>query len=313
MDKMEWNGKSWICPSDRELTLRAKLGAGWSVHSNDVFRKGTVLPSTERQSIEDVLHRAKHLEILESERIQKMVCRLNNMTQNTLGDGRKTCAMCAASVGRFRASFIRCYDCTKAVCEKCSIDTHSNSSEIFMLCKICAEDREVWKKSGSWFYGQLPPSDLKQDPCSVSSSGSPNQNIAFETWEHRAPDIVRFESFEPPEERNIHEDNYYNESSFYRNWATNSNPNIKILEENEESSESSESVSDNGSKAESNQFLAIEGLNTKLSLSCPSLHSAESNKRSKLRSFGHRTKERFLSPARKVTSKIHKKNTTITI
>lgn len=45
------------------------------------------------------------------------------------------------------------------------------------LCKICAETREMWKKSGAWFYNQLPryilPGQKRQDGPGERSRYSP--------------------------------------------------------------------------------------------------------------------------------------------
>lgn len=37
--------------------------------------------------------------------------------------------------------------------------TSNNSQKIF-LCRICAESREIWKKSGAWFFKGMPKHDL---------------------------------------------------------------------------------------------------------------------------------------------------------
>lgn len=41
----------------------------------------------------------------------------------------------------------------QSVCTKCGIETTcAKQRETIWLCKICAETREMWKKSGAWFY-----------------------------------------------------------------------------------------------------------------------------------------------------------------
>ncbi|EEC04673.1 hypothetical protein IscW_ISCW003407, partial [Ixodes scapularis] len=82
-----------------------------------------------------------------------------------------------------------------AVCSKCSVDTFSAQREQIWLCKICSETREMWKKSGAWFYRALPNyvvPDKKAEGASKYSS-SRNRNgteattaaIAGRGW-HRA-------------------------------------------------------------------------------------------------------------------------------
>ncbi|KFO25528.1 Rab effector Noc2 [Fukomys damarensis] len=44
----------------------------------------------------------------------------------------------------------------KKVCTKCGIEASSGQKRPLWLCKICSEQREVWKRSGAWFYKGLP-------------------------------------------------------------------------------------------------------------------------------------------------------------
>ena len=147
----------WICPNDRELTLRAKLDSGWCVKS------GLNSPSSvnqinelEQQIIMDVLRRSQQLEAIESDRISRLQDRLNNMKRNAKGDGNKACALCSDSFGLFGAQCHHCKDCLKSVCSKCGVDTFTPIGEPIWLCKICSETREIWKKSGAWFFQKIP-------------------------------------------------------------------------------------------------------------------------------------------------------------
>ncbi|CAL1276974.1 unnamed protein product [Larinioides sclopetarius] len=235
-----------------------------------------------------------------------MLCRLENMKRNSVGDGKKTCSMCGISFGLIRASSVNCSDCLMAVCEKCRIDIQNSSQEICVLCKICAENREVWKKSGGWFYGQVPPSDQPvplQNTKYDENKGSPRP---FNTWEHRKPDIVRLESFEPPEEN-------HNDNPLYKTWAVNSNPDISSIDETISYTEEIEKVRKNSDKGE---ILEMNRLSvpddSKLSVSCPALNlldeapvykQAEVHRKRHSRIF---SKKRILSPAHKVMEKITK-------
>ncbi|EHB13363.1 Rab effector Noc2 [Heterocephalus glaber] len=42
------------------------------------------------------------------------------------------------------------------VCTKCGIEASPGQKRPLWLCKICSEQREVWKRSGAWFYKGIP-------------------------------------------------------------------------------------------------------------------------------------------------------------
>lgn len=95
-----------------------------------------------------------------------------------------SCALCGEKFGTvLGASPHLCKDCRKYVCEKCGIETtelnttvprggangsarerttmqrivgRSSSGQRQYLCRICAETREMWKKSGAWFIKGMP-------------------------------------------------------------------------------------------------------------------------------------------------------------
>ncbi|XP_054920345.1 rabphilin-3A isoform X1 [Dermacentor andersoni] len=148
----------WVCPNDRELALRAKLQTGWSVKTGALssFSRQEQLNDSEQELIVDVIKRADMLEQLEKRRVGRLVDRLENMKRNALGNGTSQCVLCANEFGLLSGSPLMCYDCRKAVCSKCSVDTYGAQKEQIWLCKICSETREMWKKSGAWFYRGLP-------------------------------------------------------------------------------------------------------------------------------------------------------------
>uniref|UniRef100_A0A8I3NSQ8 Rabphilin 3A like (without C2 domains) n=2 Tax=Canis lupus familiaris TaxID=9615 RepID=A0A8I3NSQ8_CANLF len=50
-----------------------------------------------------------------------------------------------------------CYGSSNGkVCTKCGIEASPGQKRPLWLCKICSEQREVWKRSGAWFYKGLP-------------------------------------------------------------------------------------------------------------------------------------------------------------
>ena len=76
-----------------------------------------------------------------------------------------------------RAKSLLCADCNKAVCSKCGVECSALApghhppaketlslgagKETVWLCKICAESRELWKKSGAWFFKGMPKPELE--------------------------------------------------------------------------------------------------------------------------------------------------------
>ncbi|XP_072496012.1 rab effector Noc2 isoform X2 [Notamacropus eugenii] len=129
-DTIFGSGKDqWVCPNDRQLALRAKLQSGWSVHTyqTDKQRKCQSLNAAEVESILEVIQRAEKLDILEQQRIGKLVERLENMRKNVMGNGLSQCFLCGEPLGLLGSASVFCQDCKK-----------------------------VWKRSGAWFYKALP-------------------------------------------------------------------------------------------------------------------------------------------------------------
>ncbi|XP_020862634.1 rab effector Noc2 isoform X1 [Phascolarctos cinereus] len=158
-DTIFGSGKDqWVCPNDRQLALRAKLQSGWSVHTyqTDKQRKSQSLNAAEVEAILEVIQRAEKLDILEQQRIGKLVERLENMRKNVMGNGLSQCFLCGEPLGLLGSASVFCQDCKKKVCTKCGIETSSSQKRTLWLCKICSEQREVWKRSGAWFYKALP-------------------------------------------------------------------------------------------------------------------------------------------------------------
>ncbi|XP_063152556.1 rab effector Noc2 isoform X1 [Candoia aspera] len=148
----------WVCPNDRHLALRAKLHTGWSVHTfrTDRQRKMQALDSKEMDVILAVIRRAEKLDVIEQQRIGRLVERLENMRKNVLGNGLSQCLLCGEALGFLGSTAVFCQDCKKKVCTKCGIETPGPHKRPVWFCKICSEQREVWKRSGAWFYKGLP-------------------------------------------------------------------------------------------------------------------------------------------------------------
>ncbi|KAK9412559.1 rab effector Noc2 [Crotalus adamanteus] len=148
----------WVCPNDRHLALRAKLHSGWSMHTfqTDRQRKMQALDSNEMEVILAVIRRAEKLDIIEQQRIGRLVERLENMQKSILGNGSTQCLLCGEGLGFLGSAAVFCQDCKKKVCTKCGIEMPDPHKRTVWFCKICNEQREVWKRSGAWFYKGLP-------------------------------------------------------------------------------------------------------------------------------------------------------------
>ncbi|XP_069766297.1 rab effector Noc2-like isoform X2 [Narcine bancroftii] len=175
----------WVCPNDRQLALRAKLKTGWSVHTNetDKQRQDQILAKHEVEVILDVIKRAERLELIEQNRIGRLVERLENMKKNVMGNGQSQCLLCGELLGFLGSTSVFCQDCRRKVCIKCGIETIGRQRKPFWLCKICSEGREIWKRSGAWFYKGLPKYILPSKGAARNSEMTPRL-IQLETLQH---------------------------------------------------------------------------------------------------------------------------------
>ncbi|XP_075754873.1 rabphilin-3A isoform X2 [Pelodiscus sinensis] len=164
----------WMCPNDRPMSLRAKLPAGWSVRGNqpERLRKNEELTDEEKEIINRVIARAEKMEEMEQERIGRLMNRLEDMRRNVAGDGVNRCILCGEQLGHLGSACVVCEDCKKNVCTNCGVETTNSRPHSIWLCKICSEQREVWKRSGAWFFKGLPKQVLPQ-PMPVSKTKPP--------------------------------------------------------------------------------------------------------------------------------------------
>ena len=190
--------EAWVCPNDRQLALRAKLDAGWSVKTASMnhFKQPEPISAEEHEQIRQVVEKAEALEMAEEQRLGRLVDRLERLRHSRLGNGETDCILCGEVFRFYHHSQKRCMECGKMTCGKCGRECHNNqggqsgrnersslassssmsssmtsliSSALFgghggassdhhdasstiWLCKICAEQREMWKKSGAWFF-----------------------------------------------------------------------------------------------------------------------------------------------------------------
>ncbi|XP_060642077.2 rabphilin-3A isoform X1 [Anolis sagrei] len=169
----------WVYQNDRQMALRGggkePSSSGWSAHSNqpEHGRKNEDLTDEEKEIINRVIARAEKMEEMEQERIGRLMNRLEDMRRNVSGDGVNRCILCGEQLGRLGSACVVCEDCKKNVCTKCGVQTTNNRPHSIWLCKICSEQREVWKRSGAWFFKGLPKQMLPQPMPITKEKGQP--------------------------------------------------------------------------------------------------------------------------------------------
>ncbi|KAJ8338636.1 hypothetical protein SKAU_G00354220 [Synaphobranchus kaupii] len=171
-------------------------------HSNDKDQSSWVqgtppagedLTDEEKEIINSVIARAEKMETMEQERIGRLVNRLNDMKSTACGDGVSRCVLCGEQVGGPGASSVVCAECKKNMCTKCGVQTNSRPRPAW-LCKICSEQKEVWKRSGAWFFKGMPkqvlPSPMpisKQQHPKTQPQGSQEPRTRPERAQSRGP------------------------------------------------------------------------------------------------------------------------------
>uniref|UniRef100_A0A7N8XX64 RabBD domain-containing protein n=1 Tax=Mastacembelus armatus TaxID=205130 RepID=A0A7N8XX64_9TELE len=116
---------------------------------------GPDLTDEEKEIINGVIARAEKMEAMEQERIGRLINRLDDMKKTACGDGVSRCLLCGEQLGSPGVSSVVCEDCKKNMCTKCGTQCGSQPRAVW-LCKICREQREVWKRSGAWFFKGFP-------------------------------------------------------------------------------------------------------------------------------------------------------------
>ncbi|KAL5112079.1 Double C2-like domain-containing protein beta [Taenia crassiceps] len=115
--------EGYVCPSDRQLALRARLGTGWStVAQTNQRRANTRLSNEELDHIYRVLQRNESINERESRRIESMLKRLENMKMTTTTQNKTACNICGHEFGLLLKSSTHCADCGRLVCNRCSVE-----------------------------------------------------------------------------------------------------------------------------------------------------------------------------------------------
>lgn len=127
MNFIESSVKKWICPSDRELTLRAKLDSGWSFRTNSTNSSSTI-SEAEQEVIAKVLQRASQIQQTEEMRVKSLNEKLENIKKQARGDGKKNCILCNDQP-RIFSRFHTCNDCH-------NVSTDCAVTQFCLLCSI---------------------------------------------------------------------------------------------------------------------------------------------------------------------------------
>ncbi|KAI4821010.1 hypothetical protein KUCAC02_028963 [Chaenocephalus aceratus] len=147
---------------------------------------GPDLTDEEKEIINNVIARAEKMEAMEQERIGRLINRLDDMKKTVCGDGQSRCLLCGEQLGSPGVSSVVCEDCKKNMCTKCGTQCGSRPRAVW-LCKICREQREVWKRSGAWFFKGFPKHFLPS-PMPLSK---PGDTAAQEVAEPKGPTALK--------------------------------------------------------------------------------------------------------------------------
>ncbi|XP_072565268.1 rabphilin-3A-like isoform X3 [Paramormyrops kingsleyae] len=155
-------------PHGRQSRMPAsdKDQADWTPQPNPP--PGDDLTDEEKEIINGVIARAEKMEAMEQERIGRLVNQLDTIKKTVCGDGVSRCLLCGELLGAPGVSSVVCEDCKKNMCTKCGIQTGRRPRAVW-LCKICGEQREVWKRSGAWFFKGMPKQMLPS-PIPISKN-----------------------------------------------------------------------------------------------------------------------------------------------
>ncbi|RVE68481.1 hypothetical protein OJAV_G00091710 [Oryzias javanicus] len=167
----------WVS-NDRQGSMHAKdkEQGNWTMQPGP--GPGPDLTDEEKEIINNVIARAEKMEAMEQERIGRLINRLDDMKKTVCGDGVSRCLLCGEQLGSPGVSSVVCEDCKKHMCTKCGTQCGSQPRAVW-LCKICREQREVWKRSGAWFFKGFPKHFLPS-PMPLSK---PKETAAQKTTE----------------------------------------------------------------------------------------------------------------------------------
>ncbi|XP_056231238.1 rabphilin-3A [Seriola aureovittata] len=174
---MSSSSDRWMS-NDRQRKMHAseKEQGNWTMQPGS--GSGPDLTDEEKEIINNVIARAEKMEAMEQERIGRLINRLDDMKKTVCGDGVSRCLVCGEQLGSPGVSSVVCEDCKKSMCTKCGTQCSSRPRAVW-LCKICREQREVWKRSGAWFFKGFPKHFLPS-PMPLSKSSKTGAREAAE-------------------------------------------------------------------------------------------------------------------------------------
>ncbi|KAI5613017.1 rabphilin-3A isoform X2 [Silurus asotus] len=150
-------------------------------HSPPRSDHSSELTDEEKEIINNVILRAEKIEAMEQERIGRLMNGLDNMKKTVCGNGVSHCLLCGEQLSALGVQSVVCEDCKKNMCTKCGVQVNSRPQSVW-LCKICSEQREVWKRSGAWFFKGLPkqflPLPMPTTKCKEANSEKIHKNEA---------------------------------------------------------------------------------------------------------------------------------------
>ncbi|CAH8566037.1 unnamed protein product [Schistosoma intercalatum] len=115
--------ETFICPSDRQLALRARLGTGWSSRAQSAQRRrAQPLTTDEEEQILRVLRRNELLAENEKARVEAMLQKLDRLKQTADSRKNEECALCHKEFGHLSNLPIICVECGRYVCTTCCVE-----------------------------------------------------------------------------------------------------------------------------------------------------------------------------------------------
>ncbi|KAM7416189.1 hypothetical protein PAMA_018315 [Pampus argenteus] len=173
---MSSSSDRWVS-NDRQRTMHAR--GNWTMQPGS--GSGPDLTDEEKEIINGVIARAEKMEAMEQERIGRLINRLDDMKKTVCGDGLSRCVLCGEQLGSPGVSSVVCEDCKKNMCTKCGTQCSSRPRAVW-LCKICREQREVWKRSGAWFFKGFPkhflPAPMPLSKPKEEATGPQGQSVS---------------------------------------------------------------------------------------------------------------------------------------
>uniref|UniRef100_A0A8C6PM38 Rabphilin 3A homolog n=1 Tax=Nothobranchius furzeri TaxID=105023 RepID=A0A8C6PM38_NOTFU len=170
----------WVS-NDRQRSMHPR--GNWTLQPGP--GPGPDLTDEEKEVINNVIARAEKMEAMEQERIGRLINRLDDIKKTVCGDGVSRCLLCGEQLGSPGVSSVVCEDCKKNMCTKCGTQCGSRPRAVW-LCKICREQREVWKRSGAWFFKGFPKHFLPS-PMPLSKSKEAGAKEAAELQKASEP------------------------------------------------------------------------------------------------------------------------------